>query len=565
MGNKYYSINEEYYNKETKMYNGYDNTREIDGFFPIGDILNEITIGEETFRPIDKFSGHIQLVCNKELPSIDIKGYKTTSELVLGKMIDLRSYPNIASLSTNNILKMAFCINESKWMTYDFDNNEIVPLNINIPSDKNYNEFTITEKNNWNEAMLVIEEQGFSADRLKEIDFNQENWHTVRMAYILNVDNSINDYCEDVGTAPIAIADTMAVVYNNEIHLLREDNHYKWNGSSWTKASTHSYTITSGRAVVYDNKIHVFGGHVSGSSYSYGTVSHYTWDGAKWTKLSNLKAYFRLGSAVVYNNEIHLLGGHGASGGADKYSKNHYKWDGTSWSAVSTLPVGMAYCSAVVYNDELYIYYGSSVYKWNGTDWTQIYIEGSSFTYGDTVVFKNKIHTFANNKHYIFDDTSNSLTIGEDLPYLVYKTPVVVCQDKIHLFGAQRQHFIYNIQNLDSEVTGSRYVNRTQDSLTLFNSTEVGFENEQDGFSKACENKQLPIFSDNTSRIKTQDGVASEWWTTTNVDIETEVTNEETGEITTATHTEVATVATDGTLDSSEHNVEKGICFGFNI
>jgi len=99
------------------------------------------------------------------------------------------------------------------------------------------------------------------------------------------------------------------VVYNDEIHILRGTNHYKWDGDTWTQASVIPYSFT-GYAVVYGGEIHILGG--------YNSSSHYKWDGDTWTQAPVIPYSFYEGCAVVYGGEIHILG-------SDKKPENHYK------------------------------------------------------------------------------------------------------------------------------------------------------------------------------------------------------------------------------------------------
>ena len=122
-----------------------------------------------------------------------------------------------------------------------------------------------------------------------------------------------------VSTLPYEFYYGSAVVYNNEIHILggngNTNNHYKWNGTSWTEVSTLPYDFAGGSAVVYNNEIHILGS-ADNSSYT----NHYKWNGTAWVEVSTLPYNFCSGSAVVYNNEIHILGS------ADNSSyTNHYK------------------------------------------------------------------------------------------------------------------------------------------------------------------------------------------------------------------------------------------------
>ena len=136
----------------------------------------------------------------------------------------------------------------------------------------------------------------------------------------------------EVSTLPYDFCAGSSVVYNNEIHILggnyysgsNKDKHYKWAGSSWTSVSTLPYPFInsvqadelnqygSASSVVYNNEIHILG---NGN----GNTSHYKWNGSSWTSASTLPYEFRAGSAIVYNNEIHILGSYEIS-----YRTSHY-------------------------------------------------------------------------------------------------------------------------------------------------------------------------------------------------------------------------------------------------
>ena len=118
-------------------------------------------------------------------------------------------------------------------------------------------------------------------------------------------------------------------------------------------ASTLPYNFHEGKAVTFDNNIHILGSHNSGQERK-----HYKWDGTSWTSVSTLPYSFYNGAAVVYNNEIHILGGSGGN-------TSHYKWDGISWTSVSTLPYNFYYGAAVVYNNGIHILGSLSYYRYH--------------------------------------------------------------------------------------------------------------------------------------------------------------------------------------------------------
>ena len=131
------------------------------------------------------------------------------------------------------------------------------------------------------------------------------------------------------------------------------NQHYKFNGSSWTSLGTIPYVFYYGSAVVYNGEIHILG---SGNRDN--KIKHYKFNGSSWTSVSTLPYELYYGSAVVCNGDIHIMGGNGG------YT-NHYKFDGLSWTSVSTLPYMFGGNQAIMYNDSIYIL-GSVVTQYSG-------------------------------------------------------------------------------------------------------------------------------------------------------------------------------------------------------
>ena len=195
-----------------------------------------------------------------------------------------------------------------------------------------------------------------------------------------------------------SVSYNVAVVYKNEIHILGGNylgndttyskDHYKYDGTSWSKVSTLPYNFRCGCAVVYNDEIHILGGNDTATRRY-----HYKYDGTSWSKVGTLPYDFYFGCAVVYNDEIHILGSMNSS-----YSKDHYKYDGTSWSKVGTLPYNFRCGCAVVYHNEIHILGGNSTpeskkhYKFDGTSWESVTPLPYEFSSGGAVVYNDQIH-----------------------------------------------------------------------------------------------------------------------------------------------------------------------------
>ena len=184
-----------------------------------------------------------------------------------------------------------------------------------------------------------------------------------------------------------------AVVLNNEIHLIYNLNHYKWNGSSWTSVSTLPYSFSSGHLVTFNNEIHAIG-----SSGEYTKRAHYKWNGTAWTSVSSLPiVFYGGGGVVVYNNEIHILGG------SPGYYTDHYKWNGLSWTSVETLPFNCNNGASVcIKNGEIHVVTFKSHYKYNGTTWDTLNDLPYKFNNNGLVVMDGTIYLLG---YYDYSDS----------------------------------------------------------------------------------------------------------------------------------------------------------------
>lgn len=225
-------------------------------------------------------------------------------------------------------------------------------------------------------------------------------------------DGSTSEWAYEVSRLPYTFSFVCAVVYNDEIHILGNGNssnerksHYKWDGTSWTSVSTLPYIFQRGYAVVYRDELYIIGGGMT-------TDYFYKWNGTSWTKVANLPhVYCQYGCAVVYNDEIHMLSGYDAP-----RNRQHYKWDGNTWTELNTIPYNSPqYGCAVVYDNEIHVMGGHNRdtstdqnchYKWNGTDWTQLENLPYALVNSCATVHRSEIHAIAGSstsstRHYV--------------------------------------------------------------------------------------------------------------------------------------------------------------------
>ena len=133
------------------------------------------------------------------------------------------------------------------------------------------------------------------------------------------------------------------------IHVLQQESnyHYKYNGSSWSQASTNSRCFGYSKSVVYNNEIHVLGG-----MYDNTETLHHKWNGSSWSQVSTLPISDSPKAAFVYNNEIVAV----FYNSRDKYY--YYKWNGSSWT--KTAEESVLRTPFLLYNNILYGFHNDS-------------------------------------------------------------------------------------------------------------------------------------------------------------------------------------------------------------
>ena len=189
-----------------------------------------------------------------------------------------------------------------------------------------------------------------------------------------------------------------AVMYNNQIHVIGGNNasssnatyHIKWNGTEWVSASTVPIAFVDGRAVVFNDEIHLFSG-----------AYHYAFNGTSWSEKTLPSGVDSTGSSpVVYGNQLHLLGG----------SSNltaHYKYNDSKWVTASTLPRNLNKACAIVFEGDLHIFGGNLAthYKWDGSIWEQVSSSSPTYQNGSAVIYDDCIY-YIKTGTYIFNGTS---------------------------------------------------------------------------------------------------------------------------------------------------------------
>lgn len=272
---------------------------------------------------------------------------------------------------------------------------------------------------------------------------------------------NLNNVWTKISTiTPYNVEGTSMINYHDQINLLGGDQsrgQNVWNATEnrWQEIKLPNLKdFYNGSAIIFDNKIHILGGTVD-------PRMHYSWDMDTdtliWEEESRLPYDFNDGSksgsvaSVIYDDKIHIFGGRTAS-----IRRNHYSWDGTAWTAEELLPyTGLAMGDAVIFRNQIHVLgittpnQASSGpiniinhFKWDDHDpehpgWLfQSKIPsgiGSNFR---VVVWNDAIHIIGKTKHYSW--TPETLTWKEEST-LPYEQPAeaIVVGNYIRIMGSE--------------------------------------------------------------------------------------------------------------------------------
>lgn len=186
----YYSIDEKYYDSSTKNYNAISDlsASNFSNYeFNISDLFDEITINEETFKPIDKFESFSIISTSQN--TLNINGIKVDKSMIATmEPLSMAAYETIHNITAdyttenNGAIKLIFSFDKGNtWKTYDVSTNVWNTVSVNIPS-KLYDNFTSEEKSNWDSARDTILSDGISVQNLGNVVFSTETIKTLMFA-----------------------------------------------------------------------------------------------------------------------------------------------------------------------------------------------------------------------------------------------------------------------------------------------------------------------------------------------------------------------------------------------
>lgn len=200
--NQYYSVTDANYNTTTKMYNALGITADlitptyIDNVgSDVNAMISPVTIGGETFRPLDKFA-KFQVITRSSNPTV-VSGVKRTKSLIRSKasisfkgMSNIDKITAINTITNSGILKMALMIEgESEWRTTADGGKTWPAIPITIPNAE-YSTLTPTQLTQWNAARDQILAIGIPVVNIVNTDFSSFAGKKIFVAFAFNVENS---------------------------------------------------------------------------------------------------------------------------------------------------------------------------------------------------------------------------------------------------------------------------------------------------------------------------------------------------------------------------------------
>ena len=191
---KYYSFNPSDYDTTTKMYKTVSLTDDTSNFSDdISILFTSVTLGGETFKPIDKFKNNtFKIISNYNIGSkYKIYGRKVKSSMIVSNAnFSTANVDNIKYFSLDGKATIKIVVNpsDSGWYTYNGSN--WIELGLTIPS-KNYTDLTSEELTQWNNAKNTILSQGIAYSDLKNCNFStlSNDSKTLKFAYVIYNEN----------------------------------------------------------------------------------------------------------------------------------------------------------------------------------------------------------------------------------------------------------------------------------------------------------------------------------------------------------------------------------------
>lgn len=191
---KIYSIANDKYNESMKTYDEIvieEGKTITDVFtensFVVDNLFAEVTIGEETFKPIDKFN-NFKLISDNDV-TYTLNGIKSNKELIVASApVSIAIAENIDNISVNSLISenssIKLVVSKDEGITWHtFKDNVWTKLNMEIPL-KELSDMSESELIKWNNAKEIIYTDGIDSKILNTIDFNTLKADMLQFAYV---------------------------------------------------------------------------------------------------------------------------------------------------------------------------------------------------------------------------------------------------------------------------------------------------------------------------------------------------------------------------------------------
>ena len=179
MNNKYYSILEEFWNTESKNFTNVG-SKDFEKSFDIQDLTKQVTYGDDTFIPLEKFDNFSIVFKDESIKKLNIRGYKIENKTVITNPVDTRMVENFNSVTINgtNVKCLLKFNNEEQYYRYNFEKNTFE-----------------------NEEIDNIDTKGIDISKIKDIDFNnikeEKDLKNITFAFYLQQDSIVNNIVID--------------------------------------------------------------------------------------------------------------------------------------------------------------------------------------------------------------------------------------------------------------------------------------------------------------------------------------------------------------------------------
>ena len=211
------------------------------------------------------------------------------------------------------------------------------------------------------------------------------------------VENTANGVWSVASTPPDNFFQGVCTIYNGILYVFYDGYYYTYNGSTWTRCGSCT-EINAGGAVVYNNLIYGFGSN-------YHNDGAFTFDGNTFTRINNLGSsmyWYGQAAHVVYNNKIHIFGGTTYS--SREGSNIHYIFNGNTYTKLNDIKYGgnNVYLQfGVVYKGQIWAMDENKYwYTYNDdTGWTKY--NSNAFPGGSNSTISNELLVYNNEIHYL--------------------------------------------------------------------------------------------------------------------------------------------------------------------